>query len=209
MMEHMIDDVLIACAMSEQFQANIKTAVEDAVRAIVSRYQGREDYGPVLDDISCPGSSACKTNSWPKPDPPTRSDADVAQAQIREQIDACVVASAVKEKAMETKSFDVSCDTQPQGKFVARLCRWNQPDGVGDVLRQGTFLDSIERWQKKSRVVPVVFNHKWDDIIEHVGEIKPDDMYETAEGLEVHGSFYLNEPTALEGVPANCTQSDL
>ena len=99
---------------------------------------------------------------------------------------------------MERKSFEVTADTQPEGKFTARICTWNKPDGMGDVLRQGSFLESIERWQKKARKIPVIFNHKWDDIQAHVGEIAPDDLRETATGLEVSGSFYLQEETALK-----------
>jgi HK97 family phage prohead protease len=99
---------------------------------------------------------------------------------------------------METKSFEIAYKTQAQGKFVARLCTWNVADATGDVIRQGSFLDSIERSAKKNRVIPVIFNHNWDDVYQHVGEVDPSAMYETAEGLEVSGRFYINEETAAK-----------
>jgi hypothetical protein len=48
MMDHTTDAEPIAQAMSQHFQSDIKLAVVTAVREVVSRYQEREDYEPVL-----------------------------------------------------------------------------------------------------------------------------------------------------------------
>lgn len=98
---------------------------------------------------------------------------------------------------MERKSFTgVACTTQePDGTFEAAF-RYFTPDMVGDAFTPHALDHSIAKLKAKGRKVPVIFNHRWDSIEDHIGEVRPEDIVETADGLQVRGKFYVNEPRA-------------
>jgi HK97 family phage prohead protease len=100
---------------------------------------------------------------------------------------------------METKRFDgIDVKAEASGTFEARISTFDTPDKYGDIVRRGAFTDTIARWRARGTKVPVVFAHQSEDIDQHVGEVDPQDLEETAVGLIARGKFYLSEPRAAK-----------
>ena len=82
--------------------------------------------------------------------------------------------------------------------FVAKVCSFDKPDRAGDVIRRGAFSATIRQHLLTKCVIPVVYSHQWSDPAQHVGEVKPTDLVETATGLQATGTFYLHEANSAK-----------
>jgi len=101
---------------------------------------------------------------------------------------------------METKVIggDRQYVTAPEGRFTAKVARWNVPDSVGDILRPGVFTDALRRDLEKGRNLPIYFEHRHDDPKFNVGLVRPSDVVEDADGLTVSGQLFVHEETARQ-----------
>jgi HK97 family phage prohead protease len=97
------------------------------------------------------------------------------------------------------KQFSSPVSLRPTaGRFSARICAFGIPDKTGDVVVAGAFTASLQKWRSTNGRIPVVFDHRGDDPMLHVGEVNPHNCVETSAGLVVSGHFYLNEPNAAK-----------
>ena len=95
---------------------------------------------------------------------------------------------------MDSKYFSAEVIAKPKpGSFKARICRFGVPDKGNDVVVKGAFLRSLANWRSANRRIPVVFDHRGDDPLLHVGDVNPHNCEETEEGLVVTGELYLDE----------------
>lgn len=89
---------------------------------------------------------------------------------------------------METKSFTVKAPTEGH-TFEGYASTWTRtPDSYGDVVKKGSFADSIAEWEKSGKSIPVLWSHEYYDpksFVAKVIEIEEDDH-----GLRVKGEFF-------------------
>lgn len=89
---------------------------------------------------------------------------------------------------METKSFTVKAPAEGH-TFEGYASTWTrQPDSYGDVVKKGSFADSIAEWAESGKSIPVLWSHEYYDpksFVAKVIEIEEDDH-----GLRVKGEFF-------------------
>lgn len=97
------------------------------------------------------------------------------------------------------KQFSSPVSLRPTaGRFSARICAFGVPDKTGDVVAAGAFTASLQKWRSSNGRVPVIFNHRDDDPMFHIGEVNPHDCQETPAGLVVSGQLYMDEERAAK-----------
>lgn len=90
---------------------------------------------------------------------------------------------------MQNKSFDI-VETKADGEsgtFEALVAVFNNVDSVGDRILPGAFAKTLQKWQGTGDPIPVIWSHKHDDPMAHIGTVQPSDMVETDRGLVVRG----------------------
>lgn len=86
---------------------------------------------------------------------------------------------------IKTKSFDVKADN---GSITGYASTWTrEPDSYGDIVAKGAFLESIERIKESGKVLPLLFNHKGDDLKAYIGTVK--ELKEDDHGLFFDADF--------------------
>jgi HK97 family phage prohead protease len=82
-------------------------------------------------------------------------------------------------------------DGLAEGEFHAYASVFDNKDSYGDVVRPGAFKGTLERWESKDALIPLLFGHRMDDPDFNIGhvEAKEDDH-----GLWVHGFIDLEVP---------------
>lgn len=91
-------------------------------------------------------------------------------------------------------------DRGTEGRFRARVSTFDTLDLAGDVVRKGAFSESLARWARSTRRIPVLFSHRWDDINMHLGFV--DEAAEDAHGLVVRAQLDLDHPPAARAYRA-------
>jgi uncharacterized protein len=77
------------------------------------------------------------------------------------------------------------------GEFTAIASTWSV-DRQGDVVTPGAFTETIARWRRSGKQIPLHWNHSAR--AEHIiGSVDPKRMRETPEGLLVRGGVDLGE----------------
>lgn len=76
--------------------------------------------------------------------------------------------------SMETKfkSFDVKADaiSEDGGTITGYASTWDrEPDSYGDIVREGAFAKSLEKWAAKEARIPFLFGHRTDDPKYNIG----------------------------------------
>src|SRR5215212_567530 len=91
-------------------------------------------------------------------------------------------------KQMTTTVTEATSDA---GLFTALASTWSV-DRVGDQVTPGAFRETITRWRRSDKQVPLHWNHsgRAADII---GSVDPARMRETREGLFVAGQVDLKD----------------
>lgn len=83
-----------------------------------------------------------------------------------------------------------------EGQFEAIVAVFGNVDLGGDRIVKGAFSDSLKAWEAKSRPIPVVFSHMWQDIDAHIGEVVKSE--ERDEGLWVQAQLDMEDPAACK-----------
>ena len=95
---------------------------------------------------------------------------------------------------MEHKSFPVETKTAGDaGEFTALVSVFDNVDLVGDRVKPGAFSKSLEKLREKNDPLPIILSHQHDDIWAHVGAADPNDVVETAAGLQVTGKLDIKD----------------
>lgn len=73
-----------------------------------------------------------------------------------------------------------------KGEFTAIVSAFGNVDSQGDIVDEGAFAGSIDKYASGDAVMPVIFSHQWNDLNAWLG--KYDDMEEVkGVGLKLHG----------------------
>lgn len=87
---------------------------------------------------------------------------------------------------IKKKTFDIKADSN--GTITGYASTWTrEPDSYGDVVAKGAFAESIAQIKAEGKILPLLFNHKGDDLNAYIGGV-----YELAEddhGLYFEGTF--------------------
>lgn len=83
-----------------------------------------------------------------------------------------------------------------EGEFKALVSVFGNVDTYGDMVVKGAFEDDLQRWADSGDSIPVVWSHRWDDPFSHIGQVVKAE--ETDDGLMVHGTLDLDNPTAMQ-----------
>jgi len=97
---------------------------------------------------------------------------------------------------MNVASFDLvefKAMDGDQGLFAARVAAFGNVDRGGDRIIKGAFKKTIEKWQKGTKRIPVIFSHDWKVIEHFIGTVDPKSMVETDEGLVVAGRLDIED----------------
>ena len=97
---------------------------------------------------------------------------------------------AAKVKATEDDA------TTGLGEFTALVSAFGNVDTYGDVIVKGAFAEDLARWEASGDPIPVVWSHKWDDPMAHIGYVTKAE--ETDEGLVVTATVDLDNATAAQ-----------
>lgn len=92
---------------------------------------------------------------------------------------------------METKHLDVQLDIKSvndDGFFSGYGSVSGNKDSYGDVVMRGAFTKTLNEWQTRGRLPPVLFNHDWDMPIGFFTKLVEDDR-----GLYVEGQLLIKE----------------
>jgi len=102
---------------------------------------------------------------------------------------------------MNVASFDLvefKAVDGDEGMFAARVAAFGNVDRGGDRIIKGAFKKTIEKWQRGTKRIPVIFSHDWKVIEHFIGTVDPKSMVETDEGLVVAGKLDIKDnPKAL------------
>lgn len=78
---------------------------------------------------------------------------------------------------IKKKTFDINTDSN--GTISGYASTWiREPDSYGDVVAKGAFAESIEKIKAEEKILPLLFNHKGDDLCAFIGgvyELREDD----------------------------------
>lgn len=95
-------------------------------------------------------------------------------------------------KAFNLASFKAL--DEKQGTFEAIVAVFGNIDRANEMVVKGAFTQSLENWQAKGRPIPVVFNHEWDNLDAHIGEVL--EAREVEKGLWIKAQLEMDEPYA-------------
>lgn len=88
---------------------------------------------------------------------------------------------------LETKT-----DGEP-GEFTALVSTFGNVDRVGDRILPGAYAKTLEQRRVSGDPLPIIFAHKWDDPMAHVGVAAPGEVVETEKGLLVKGRLDVED----------------
>jgi HK97 family phage prohead protease len=100
-------------------------------------------------------------------------------------------------KAVFPASFKALGDEE--GTVEAMVSIFGNVDLQGDIVEQGAFAKSIDRWRAQGDPIPVVVSHDYGDLWQHIGSADPNDVVETDEGLKVRYTVDIKDnPVAAQ-----------
>ena len=86
---------------------------------------------------------------------------------------------------IKTKTIDIKADN---GIITGYASTWiREPDTYGDVVAKGAFEESIAQIKAEGKILPLLFNHKGDDLAAYIGGIY--ELHEDDHGLYFEGAF--------------------
>ena len=86
---------------------------------------------------------------------------------------------------IKKKTFEVKSDNGVISGYASTWTR--EPDSYGDIVAKGAFLDSIEQIKAEGKVLPLLFNHKGDDLNAYIGTVF--NLTEDDHGLKFDATF--------------------
>jgi HK97 family phage prohead protease len=85
----------------------------------------------------------------------------------------------------------------PAGVFEGYASVFGNTDSVGDVVQKGAFTDTLAKWQESGSPMPVIWSHRHDDPMAHIGVVT--DAKEDDHGLFVKAQLDIaDNPTAAQ-----------
>jgi len=91
----------------------------------------------------------------------------------------------------EFKTLDEEAE-EPPGLFAALVSAFGNVDRSGDRVMPGAFRKSIQRWRESGDPIPVIWSHEWRNPDDYIGQVDPQHVKETSEGLVVAGKLEIN-----------------
>lgn len=87
---------------------------------------------------------------------------------------------------IKTKTFEIKA--QDNGTISGYASTWiREPDAYGDIVAKGAFAKCIERLKAEGKVLPLLFNHKGDDLESYIGTVF--NLAEDDHGLKFDAAF--------------------
>ena len=93
------------------------------------------------------------------------------------------------------KSFDI-LETKADGEhgeFTALVSTFGNVDRVGDRILPGAWTKTLAEWTRSGDPIPIILAHQWDDPMAHIGIARPEDVKQTAKGLQVTGKLEVDD----------------
>lgn len=88
-----------------------------------------------------------------------------------------------------TKSMQIKAEAvQDDGFFSGYASVFDVEDSYGDVVKKGAFLNSINEWQSKNKMPPVLWQHQRSEVIGVWTK-----MHEDEKGLYVEGRLLIDD----------------
>jgi HK97 family phage prohead protease len=90
--------------------------------------------------------------------------------------------------------------TEGEGRFTALAAVFDVLDTVGDIMKPGSFTETLRKWRESGKRIPIVWSHKTDTPDMVIGSADPDDVTETTSGLLVEGKLDIEESSGARRV---------
>lgn len=104
---------------------------------------------------------------------------------------------------VKTKTITVGLKATPDdvdivdaGTFEGYASVFNNTDTYGDVIRPGAFTETINDFQERGRVIPVLYGHDFSDPFSNIGAVE--EVVEDDHGLRVKAKLDLDNPKAAQ-----------
>ena len=98
---------------------------------------------------------------------------------------------AIEEAVVQHTVKGATVQATDRGEFSAIAAAWTV-DRDGDQIIRGAFRDTIERWRRSGKQLPLHWNHE-SSAASIIGSIDPQNMSETSQGLHVEGRLDLED----------------
>lgn len=89
---------------------------------------------------------------------------------------------------LETKSLEFKAEISEDGTFSGYCSVFDNTDSYGEVVKKGAFLTSLNVWQSKNKMPPILWQHSRSDVI---GVWTT--LYEDEKGLYGEGKLLIND----------------
>lgn len=89
---------------------------------------------------------------------------------------------------LETKSLEFKANVQDDGTFSGYCSVFDVIDSYGEVVKKGAFLTSLNFWQSKNKMPPVLWQHNRSEVIGVWTK-----LYEDEKGLYGEGKLLIND----------------
>jgi HK97 family phage prohead protease len=93
---------------------------------------------------------------------------------------------------------EFKADVDGPGSFEAIVAVYGNVDRQNDRIVKGAFDASIARWRESGDPIPAIWSHNWADPHAYFGEIDPQKVRSTDQGLIVRGQADADDPTAVK-----------
>lgn len=105
---------------------------------------------------------------------------------------------ADKTVAVNLKEIDLAPDetTDDAGVFEGYAAVFNNVDSYNDMIRRGAFVHTIQDFQARNRVIPVLYGHDFNDPFSNIGAVEH--VEEDAHGLKVRARLDIDQPKAAQ-----------
>lgn len=89
---------------------------------------------------------------------------------------------------LETKSLEFKATVADDGTFSGYCSVFDNTDSYGEVVKKGAFLTSLNVWQSKNKMPPILWQHSRSDVIGVWTK-----LYEDEKGLYGEGKLLIND----------------
>ena len=83
-----------------------------------------------------------------------------------------------------------------EGQFEAYAAVFDVKDSHGDIIRKGSFADTLKSWDESEAHIPVLWGHDFDDAFNNIGRVLKAE--EDDEGLKVVAELDLENPNGKQ-----------
>lgn len=103
---------------------------------------------------------------------------------------------------MKTKSLPIKVKAAgeagglAEGQIEAYASIFNNRDSYGDVMRKGSFANTLAQWKESGRTLPLLWGHNMSDPNMNLGGVF--DAKEDDHGLRIKAEFDMDNPTSAQ-----------